>query len=55
LNQIQPERRNESELFVVFANRSGIRNPCEDNANQRPSDKEECGSSALNLEVPHDD
>src|SRR4029450_13589658 len=54
LNQVQSQCRDEAEFLIVFANRSSIRNPCEDNANQRPSGKEECGSAPLNLEIPHD-
>src|SRR5206468_9133220 len=55
LNQIQSQRRDEAEFLIVFANRSSIRNPGEDNADHRPPDKEESGSAVLNLEVHHED
>ena len=55
LDQIQPERRDEIEFFIIFTNRSRIRNRREDKAHQRTTAENNCRSAPVCFEVAHDD
>src|SRR5262249_9031887 len=53
LDQIQPERRDEVEIFSIFPNRSRIRNRCEDKANYSRTCEKQCRTAPFCFEVIH--